>query len=265
MKSGALRFGRFPLFRELVRRELRQRYLGSLSGGAWALLQPLLQLAIYGYVFGRIFSARLPQQEFGELAFLAFLAIGLWPWNAFAESLSRACTTIIDNAGLLGKVAIPRPLLVVAPVVAGFLLQLAGFAAVVLVLYLGGWVEPRWQALFAVPLFALLALFTLGLAWLFSALTVFVRDIAHGLPQVLLLMFFLTPVLYPRSLVPESLLPLADANPLALFVGLFRQSVLGVGGYGPMDWGLALLLTGFSLALGYWVFRRLAPHFEDFQ
>ncbi|MFB9067182.1 ABC transporter permease [Pseudofulvimonas gallinarii] len=250
---------------ELVRRELRQRYLGSLSGGAWALLQPLAQLAIYGYVFGRIFSARLPQQEFGELAFLAFLAIGLWPWNAFAESLSRACTTITDNAGLLGKVAIPRFLLVLAPVAAAFMLQVAGFAAVLLVLYLGGWFEPRWQALLTLPLFVLLALFTLGLAWLFSALTVFVRDIAHGLPQALLLMFFLTPVLYPRSLVPETLLPLADANPLALFVGLFRQSVLGVGSYGPGDWLLAVVLTLASLAAGYLVFQRLAPHFEDFQ
>lgn len=259
------RTSRLPLIRELVRRELRQRYLGSLSGGAWALLQPLLQLAIYGYVFGRIFSARLPQQEFGELAFLAFLAIGLWPWNAFAESLSRACTTIIDNAGLLGKVAVPRPLLVVAPIIAGFLLQLLGFAAVLLVLYAGGWVEPRWQAVLAVPLFAMLALFTLGLAWLFSALTVFVRDIAHGLPQILLLMFFLTPVLYPRSLVPEALLPLADANPLALFIGLFRQVILGVGGLGATQWMVLAALTTVSLLIGYWVFRRLSPHFEDFQ
>ena len=85
-----------PLVRELVRRELHQRYLGSLSGGAWAIVQPLLQLAIYGYVFGRIFAARLPEQEFGALPFVAFLAIGLWPWNAFAEGLTRACTAIVD-------------------------------------------------------------------------------------------------------------------------------------------------------------------------
>ena len=256
---------RMPLARELIRRELTHRYLASFSGSGWALIQPLLQLAIYGYVFGRIFAARLPEQEFGALPFVAFLAVGLWPWNAFAESLTRACTAIVDNAGLLGKVAMPRPLLVVAPVIAGFLLQAAGFAAVIVVLYLGGWAEPRWQAVLAVPLFALLALFTLGLAWLFAALNVFVRDIAHGLAQVLLMMFFLTPVLYPRSLVPEALLPLADANPLALFVGLFRQTVLGVGGYGPGDWLLAVVLTLISLAAGYWVFQRLAPHFEDFQ
>jgi lipopolysaccharide transport system permease protein len=254
----------WPLLRELVRRELYQRYLGSFSGGAWALLQPLLQLTIYGYVFGRIFAARLPEQEFGALPFVAFLAIGLWPWSAFAEGLSRACTAIADNAGLLGKVAVPRPMLVVAPVIAGFLLQAAGFATIIIVLSLGGWTDPRWSALLALPLFVLLAAFTLGLAWLFSALNVFVRDISHGLAQVLLMMFFLTPVLYPRSLVPESLLPLADANPLALFIGLFRQAVLGVGGYGPVDWMFAAVIAVLSLAIGYWVFRRLSPHFEDF-
>lgn len=264
MAAGGLPGSRIPLIRELVRRELHQRYLGSLSGGAWAVLQPLLQLAIYGYVFGRIFAARLPQDEFGALPFVAFLAVGLWPWNAFAESLTRSCTVIVDNAGLLGKVALPRPLLVVAPVIAGFLLQAAGFAVVIGVLFLGGWAEVRWQALLVLPLLALLALFTLGLGWLFSALNVFVRDISHGLAQVLLMMFFLTPVLYPRSLVPESLLPLADANPLALFIGLFRHAVLGVGGYGPMDWMFAAVIAVLSLALGYWVFRRLSPHFEDF-
>ncbi len=254
-----------PLVRELVRRELHQRYLGSLSGGAWAIVQPLLQLAIYGYVFGRIFAARLPEQEFGALPFVAFLAIGLWPWNAFAEGLTRACTAIVDNAGLLGKVAVPRPLLVLAPVVAGFLLQAAGYLAVIVVLYVGGWADPRWQAVLAVPLLLLLALFTLGLAWLLSALNVFVRDIAHGLAQVLLMLFFLTPVLYPRSLVPEALLPIADANPMALFIGLFRHAILGVGTYGLSHWLLAGAMTLLSLVVGYWVFQRLAPHFEDFQ
>lgn len=252
------------LLLEFVRRELKARYLGTFSGAAWALAQPLLQLAIYGYVFLYIFNARLPEAEFGSIGFLPFLAVGLWPWNAFVESVNRSATVIHDSAGLLGKIALPRALLVVAPVCAGFLLHTVGFIAVLTVLWLGGWLEPRWSALAVPALMLVLIVFTLGLAWLFAALTVFVRDIAQALPQVLLLLFFLTPVLYPRSLVPESLHTLADANPLALFIGLFRQSLLGIGHYGAIHYALAVGIALLMAWIGYHVFQRLAPHFEDF-
>lgn len=254
----------YSLLAEFVRRELKARYLGTFSGAIWALAQPLLQLAIYGYVFLHIFSARLPEAEFGSIGFLPFLAVGLWPWNAFAESVNRSATVIHDSAGLLGKIAMPRAMLVVAPVCAGFLLNMLGFIAVLVVLWFGGWLEPHGSALGVPPLMLALMLFTLGLAWLFASLTVFVRDIAQALPQVLLLLFFLTPVLYPRSLVPESLHPIADANPMALFIGLFRQCLLGVGHYGAIHYALAAGMALLMAWIGYRMFQRLAPHFEDF-
>lgn len=249
---------------ELVRRELRTRYLGTFSGLFWAFAQPLMQLAIYGYVFLYIFSARLPADEFGSLGFLPFLAIGLWPWSAFADSCNRACTSIGDNAGLLGKVAIPRHHLVIAPVCAVFLLQTLGLIAVVAVLIIGGWIQPVWTMLLAVPLMCLLMLFALGLGLLLAAINVFVRDVAQALPQLLMLFFFLTPVLYPRSLIPEAMLPIADANPMALYIGLFRHAILGVGDPGWTGYVLALAVALASVIAGYAVFRRLSPYFEDF-
>lgn len=262
--EGTHRSYSYSLLTEFIRREMKARYLGTFSGGAWVFVQPLLQLAIYGYVFLHIFSARLPEAEFGSIGFIAFLAVGLWPWNAFAESINRSATVIQESAGLLGKIALPRAMLVVAPVTAGFLLQLLGFVAVVAVLWLGGWLEPRWTAITVPILMAVLWLFTLGLAWLLAAVNVFVRDIAQALPQITLLLFFLTPVLYPRSLVPESLHPIADANPMTLFVGLFRQCLLGVGHYTAIHYMLALGIALLSAWIGYSVFKRLAPHFEDF-
>jgi len=253
-----------PLLVELVRRELTARYLGTFSGAAWAFAQPLLQLAIYGYVFVYIFRTRLPESEFAELGFLPFLAVGLWPWNAFAEAINRSATTIQDAAGLLGKVALPRPLLVLAPICAGFALTTVGFIAVLAVLWVGGWIEPRWSALMVLPMMLILLVFSTGIGWFVAALNVFVRDVAQALPQITLLMFFLTPVLYPRSLIPESLQGMADSNPMALFVGLFRYSVLGVGHYGPIHFLMATGIAAVTAWLGYLVFRRLAPHFEDF-
>ncbi len=252
------------LTREFIRRELRSRYLGTLSGAAWALLQPLLQLAIYSYVFLYVFQARLPENEFGNLGFVPFLAVGLWPWTAFSESCLRAVSAIPENAGLLGKVALPRPVLVLAPVAAGFLLHAAGFVAVLLILGLGGWVQPSAAWLLVPVLLAMLAVFTLGLSWLFAAVNVFVRDLSLLLAQALLMLFFLTPVLYPRSLVPESLAPLADANPLALYIGLIRQATIGVGDYGAVHFTMALVIALIAAGVGYWVFQRLSDHFEDF-
>lgn len=249
---------------ELIRRELRTRYLGTFSGAAWIIIQPLLQLAIYGYVFLKIFSARLPEAEFGSIGFVAFLVAALWPWNAFAESVNRSATAIADNAGLLEKIVLPRAMLVLAPVCAGFLLSALGFAAVLVVLWTGGWLEFRASALAVPLLLILLMFFALGLGWFFAAINVFVRDVAQMLPQVLMLLFFLTPVLYPRSLIPENLQILSDINPLALFTGLFRHCLLGTGNYGFESYLAAAVIAGVTAWLGYVVFRRLGPHFEDY-
>ncbi len=255
---------RISIAGELIRRELRSRYLGTFSGSLWLWIQPLVQLAIYGYVFGTIFRARLPEAEFGEIGFTTFLAIGLWPWLAFSESLTRASTAIIDNAGLLGKVAIPRELMVLAPVAASVLLHLVGFLAVLLVLLGLGWLELRWQLLWLPWIYLMLTCFTLGLAWLFAALSVFVRDLTHMLSQVLMLLFFLTPILYPRSLVPAALLPIADANPMALYINLFRAAALGVGEVSVFQVLAAAAIALASVVIGLFVFRRLASHFEDY-
>lgn len=257
-------FAHWVLLREMIRRELTSRYLGTFSGAAWAFAHPLLQLAIYGYVFTYVFKAKLPESEFGAVGFLPFLAVALWPWGAFAESLNRSATVIADNAGLLGKVAVPRPLLVAAPVIAGFLLQSVGFIAVIGVLWIGGWLTPRWSALAVPALLLCLMVFTLGLAWIIAAIAVFVKDVAQALPQFLMLLFFLTPVLYPASLIPESIRGLSELNPMAMFIGLFRQCLLGTGTYGLVHAVVAVLLALAVAFLGYRMFQRLAHHFEDY-
>src|SRR6516164_6630209 len=103
-----------------IRRDLRNRYLGSLSGGVWALLQPLVQLAIYGFGWAYVFKMRLPAGDSSPATVVPFLALGVWPWNAFAESITRSATVIADNAGLIGKVALPRGVLVIASASSSF-------------------------------------------------------------------------------------------------------------------------------------------------
>lgn len=248
------------LFANFLRRELGTRYLGTFTGGAWALLHPLALLAVYHFVFTTIFRAG----GFRGASFLLFVAVALWPWLAAQEALQRATVSLGGYAGLIRKVAFPHELVVYAAVTATLVLQFVGYLAVLLVLALFG--EPvRFSGLLlALPLWLLLALGITGLALFFAALQVFVRDIEHLLAPVLMILMFLTPILYPLDLVPQSVRPWVAANPFGWLVGRMRDALLE--GEIALRLGdlVAVVVALLTFAAGLAVFRRLSPHFEDF-
>lgn len=247
---------------QLARRDLRNRYLGSFSGGAWAFLQPLVQLAVYSFVFGYVFRQRLPGAD--APGYVPFLVVVLWPWTAFAEAVSRATTAIQDNASLIGKVALPRAALVLAPVMASFAIHGVGYVGLLIVLlFAGSGILPSGFALM-LPALALLFLFALGLALLLSALQVFVRDIAPALPQLLMLWMFLSPVFYGRYVMPESVRPWFDVNPMTGFAEYLRHILLGTPSPGWTALACSVGAVLLTLCIGLFAFRRLQRHFEDF-
>jgi lipopolysaccharide transport system permease protein len=247
-----------------VRRELRSRYLGSVSGGLWALLQPLIQLAIYGFVWTYVFNMRAPGSDASPAAIVPFLALGVWPWNAFSEAVMRSATAIQDNAGLIGKVAFPRGVLVFATSSASFLLHGVGFVVVVIVVELLG-IPLRLTLLpLALLAFVLLFVLALGFGYLFAAVQVFVRDLSQVLGQLLPLMMFTAPVLYARDFLPERFRHWLDWNPFTFYPEYLRAELLGIGTVGPGAQLTAIALALAVCAIGYAVFRRLNPRFEDF-
>ncbi len=248
------------LFANFFRRELTTRYLGSVSGLLWALLHPLALLAVYHFVFTTVFRTT----GFAGQSFLAFVAVALWPWLAAQEALQRGTVSLASYSGLIRKVAFPHEIVVYASVAATLTLQLAGYLAVLAVLRIGG--EPiRIEGLLvAVPLWGVLAIAVTGLALLLSALQVFVRDVEHVLMPVLMILMYLTPILYPLTLVPDELRAWVAANPFGWLVGRLRDALLD--GRVTFQWadGIALLIALALLAAGRAVFLRLSPHFEDF-
>ena len=248
------------LFANFFRRELTTRYLGSVSGLAWALVHPLALLAVYHFVFTTVFRTT----GFAGQSFLAFVAVALWPWLAAQEALQRGTVSLAGYAGLIRKVAFPHEIVVYASVAATLALQLAGYLAVLAVLCLAG--EPiRLEGLLvALPLWFVLAVAVTGLALLLSALQVFVRDVEHVLMPVLMILMYLTPILYPLTLVPENLRPWVAANPFGWLVGRLRDALLD--GHLTFHWsdGVAAIVAFALLLAGRAVFRRLSPHFEDF-
>ena len=245
-----------------IRRDLESRYLGSFSGGLWALVQPLVQLAVYSFVFVYVFKAKVPGAD--APGYVPFLALALWPWSAFAESLTRATTAIQDNAALIRKVAMPREVLVFASVSAGFIVQGIGFLAIIIALRLFG--VPI--DLFALPLAAAgylqLFVLALGFAFLFAAIQVFVRDLSAALPQLLMLWMFASPVFYARESLPEAYRPLLGFNPFTHYPEFFRGALLHTPAPPLASDAIALLGALGVLVVGWVVFRRLNPHFEDF-
>ena len=247
-----------------IRRELRNRYLGSISGGLWALLQPLIQLAIYSFVWTYVFKMRLPGDGMSQAAIVPFLALGVWPWNAFSEAVMRSATAIQDNAGLIGKVAFPRAVLVLATSSASFLLHGVGFIVVVIVIDLLG--IPVHLAMLPLGLlaFAMLFVLALGFGYLFAAVQVFVRDLSQVLSQLLPLMMFTAPVLYAREFLPERFQHLLSWNPFTFYPEYLRAELLGIGSVDVGAQVTALVLAVAVCAIGYAVFRRLDSRFEDF-
>ena len=258
--TGAASQRNRALFGNFFRRELFSRYLGSASGLAWAFLHPLALLAVYHFVFTTVFRAGSMDGK----SFLLFVAVALWPWLAAQEALQRGTVSIAAHAGLIRKVAFPHEVVVYASIAATLALQFVGYLAVLVVLALFGEPVHFEGLLLAVPLWMLLAVAVAGLTLALAALQVFIRDIEHILLPVLMILMYLTPILYPLSLVPEEMRPWVAANPFGYLVERLRDALLD-GRLHP-TWGDAVaVVVAISLfAGGRWIFLRLSPHFEDF-
>ena len=242
------------------RRELTTRYLGSITGLAWALLHPLALLAVYHFVFTTVFRTT----GFAGQSFLAFVAVALWPWLAAQEGLQRGTVSLAGYSGLIRKIAFPHEIVVYASIAATLALQFAGYVAVLIVLLVAGEPIHIEGLILAVPLWIVMAITVTGLALLLGALQVFVRDVEHVLMPLLMILMYLTPILYPLALVPDALRPWVAVNPFSWLVGRLRDCLLD--GKLAVEWSdaIAVVVALLVFVAGRAVFRRLSPHFEDF-
>ena len=261
IKGNKRKFDRV-FFQNLVVRQIRQDYLENLTGFAWLILQPLILLAVYAFVFSTIFKARIP--EAAEIGFVPYLAVAFWPWTAFSEAILKANSSITANGALIGKVAFATEQIPLATVTATFVMHMIGYIAVLIVLQLMG-TSIHWLFLaLVIPIILLMWLFACAIALFSSAIQVFVRDLAQILPPLMTFWFFTTPILYSASYLPESIQGVARLNPMAWFVARLRELLL----FGEVNFGLTALLIVLFIAVFSWAslrfFRRFSGHFEDF-
>lgn len=247
-------------YRELVVflawRDISVRYKQTALGIAWALLQPLLLMAVFSMVFGLI--ARMPT---GTTPYPLFVFAGLLPWQLFAYALTEASVSIVGNERLITKVYFPRVLVPAASVLSGLADFIVGLGLLAVLMVAFG-VSP--DHVWALPGFIVLAITSaLGVGLWLAALNVQFRDVRFTLPFLTQIWMLATPIVYPAALLPDPLRALIGLNPMTGVVEGFRWAT--VGGIAP-DGGLLALSVAVAVATlvtGFAYFRRMERSFAD--
>jgi lipopolysaccharide transport system permease protein len=252
---------RFDLIVSLTKRELAARYRGSVLGILWALLTPVVMIAIFTIIFSGIFKARFGQNS-SQWDYALYLFCGLLPWNAFQESLQLSSSTIVAHSNLVKRVVFPLETLPVSLSLAAVATQVFGTVALVTAAILLR--REMHATIVFLPLLLIPQLIaTFGAAWLLASLGVFVRDIVQGITLFLMAWMYLTPIIYPETLVPERYRGLVNLNPFTPLIRNYRRIILD--GNLP-DWrGLAYfsVFAIVSFLFGYWWFARTRKNFAD--
>jgi homopolymeric O-antigen transport system permease protein len=249
--------GAHELLYFLVLRSLKLRYKQTVLGAAWAVLQPLLTMAVFSVVFGRL--ARLGSDG---LPYPVFALAALVPWTYFANALTQAGNSLVDQHQLLTKVYFPRLLLPLASVIAGLLDFAIAFALFLVVLaWYGIAPSPR---LLAAPVFGLIAA-AAALApgvWL-AALNVRYRDVRHVIPFLVQIWLFATPVAYSSDLVPARWQLAYALNPMAGVVNGFRWMIAPDASVPGVGLAVGIVAAAALLTTGLYFFRRMERSFAD--
>jgi len=249
------------LIGSMTRRDILARYRGSFGDTAWAVLHPLLLMATYFFVFGVVLQSRFGNDP-SKTGFALYFLAGMLPWLAFNEPLARAAQLIPEHRNFVKKLVFPVGILPVNVTIAGAVTSL--FATViffaVLVIIRGA---VPWTAVLLPVLFLPQLLFTFGVCWFLAALGVYLRDLTQVMTFVLTLWFFLTPICYPETSLPASLIPVLAQNPMFQIVRGYRLLLLE--GTVPAVamlvklWGLSICV----FLLGHAWFARLRRTFAD--
>ena len=241
----------------LTKRDIKVRYKQTVLGGLWAIIQPVFTMLVFTFFFGRL--AKMPSDG---IPYPIFVYAGLLPWTYFANALSASGNSLVGSANLITKVYFPRLIVPASASLAGLL----DFFVAMIVL---GALMVYYQFLpgFAIFLFPVLVgltfLCAVGAGLWLSALNVQYRDIRYVIPFLVQLWMFVSPVIYPVSMIQKEYQWLLALNPMGGVIKAYRASLLG---HLPVDWSLLGISTGIILVLfisGLYYFRRMEQVFAD--
>lgn len=242
-----------------TRREVAARYAGSLAGALWAVLMPLGNIFLFYFVFAVVLKVRVPELAL-EHGYFFYLLSGLLPWMGLAEGVTRATYALVAQEPLLQKIAFPVAVFPVAAVLASLLPQLIGMLIFLMLLASSSLLMPSILGLILLILCQLAM--TCGLGLFLAVLAVGFRDLLHLVPMLVQFLFYATPVLYPRSMVPVEFQGWFLFNPFAVLVEGYQAVFLGL----PLPFSSLVALLVWTAVLGgggLWLFRALRGAMGD--
>jgi lipopolysaccharide transport system permease protein len=253
---------RRPLVLEMARRQITTEHSGKTFGAVWGVLQPLLLFAVYAFVYGTVFNAKIGGTFEQPRDFTVYFLVGLVPWLTFLFVMAKAGGLIPGNVVLVKQVVFDLRLLPIALTLANLLPLLVGLgfiATYTLVVYEA--LPPSYVALPALVALQFLAM--LGAAFVLSAIGAFFRDIGDFVQIAGVILIFLLPIVYLPSTIPDPFRPLLYLNPFSYMVWCYQDALYYGRVEHPAAWFVFAAWSGVLFVGGYRLFRRLRPHFGN--
>lgn len=210
----------------LVSRDIKVAYAQTILGVLWALINPIVQIVIFGVVFGRV--AKVPTDG---IPYILFSTVAIIPWNYMSQSMTNSSQSLVTDQYMLGKVYFPRLIFPLVPLLSK-LVEFFISLAILLVVMVYYRVSPSWQIVF-IPLWALLMFFiSAGVGMWLSAMAIRFRDVRHAMTFGVRMLMYTAPIVYTASSIPEKYRLIYSLNPIVSVIEGFRASLLGM----PLPW-----------------------------
>ena len=244
------------MIKSLVKRDLRGKYKGSVLGFLWTFINPLCQIIVYTIVFSIIVRNDMEN-------FYVYMITGMIPWLFFDASLRQGAGCIRGQGDMVKKIYFPREVLPISCVTTNFVNMLFCFVIVFLVIAVSG-IGVSWKGLVFLPLvMAIEYMFAVGLTLLVSAATVYLRDLEHIVTVFLMIWIYMTPIMYPMTMIPEPLKTIFKLNPMTAIIECYHNILYKLTLPSIKYLAYSFVWAVVMLVIGELVFKKLSDNFAE--
>lgn len=245
---------------QLAIKDLKDKYLGSYLGVTWAIIQPVITILIFWFIFQVGFKS-MPIDNY---PFILWLMAGMLPWFFFSDAVMNATNSVISNIFLVKNVVFRVSLLPIVKIISPLIIH-AFFILFLIAMFLGYGYYPNIYFIQVIYYVIAMSVFILGLTWITSALVIFLKDVGHILSMILQFGFWLTPIFWSLKMIPEKYTFLIKLNPMYYIIEGYRNTFIFRSWFWqyPSQTLYFWSVTVAFLLIGSFVFKRLRPHFAD--